>query len=94
MNRIKGFIYDLITFFACIGSRNRNSIEKVLIIRVDEIGDYILWRKFIHPILKSYDLTNHEIHFLGNESWQSLFELEFKGTFTKLYWLKKINFKI
>ena len=51
MNRIKGFIYDLITLFASIGSRNRNTAEKVLIIRVDEIGDYLLWRKFITELL-------------------------------------------
>jgi ADP-heptose:LPS heptosyltransferase len=93
LNRIKGFAYDMVLYFVLFTIKNKNKSKKVLIIRVDEIGDYILWRKFIHPILKSYDLTNHEIHFLGNESWQSLFELEFKGTFTKLYWLKKINFK-
>jgi len=93
LNRIKGFAYDIVLYFVLFTNKNKNKSKKVLIIRVDEIGDYILWRKFIHPILKSYDLTNHEIHFLGNESWQSLFELEFKGTFTKIYWLKKINFK-
>lgn len=93
LNRIKGFAYDIVLYFVLFTIKNKNKSKKVLIIRVDEIGDYILWRKFIHPILNSYDLTNHEIHFLGNESWQSLFELEFKETFTKLYWLKKINFK-
>ena len=93
LNRIKGFAYDIVLYFVLFTIKNKNKSKKVLIIRVDEIGDYILWRKFIHPILNSYDLTNHEIHFLGNESWQSLFELEFKGTFTKLYWLKKNNFK-
>ena len=93
LNRIKGFAYDIVLYFVLFTIKNKNKSKKVLIIRVDEIGDYILWRKFIHPILNSYDLTNHEIHFLGNESWQSLFELEFKGTFTKIYWLKKINFK-
>ena len=58
MNRIKGFIYDLITFFASIGSRNTNASEKVLLIRVDEIGDYLLWRKFISELLSSGLLTS------------------------------------
>lgn len=93
LNRIKGFAYDMVLYFVLFIIKSKNKSKKVLIIRVDEIGDYILWRKFIDPILKSYDLANHEIHFLGNESWQPLFELEFKGTFTKIYWLKKINFK-
>ena len=94
MNRIKGFIYDLITFFASIGSRNRNTIEKVLIIRVDEIGDYILWRKFIRELLEASICSKREIHFIGNVAWKSLFEIEFtNNTFAKIYWLNKTFYK-
>jgi ADP-heptose:LPS heptosyltransferase len=94
MNRIKGFIYDLITFFASIGSRNRNTIEKVLIIRVDEIGDYLLWRKFISELLASSLCSQKEVHFVGNISWKNLFELEFTNNpFVKIYWLNKTLYK-
>jgi ADP-heptose:LPS heptosyltransferase len=94
MNRIKGFIYDLITFFASIGSRNRNTIEKVLIIRVDEIGDYLLWRKFISELLTSSLCSQKEVHFVGNISWKNLFEIEFTNNpFVKIYWLNKTLYK-
>ena len=94
MNRIKGFVYDLITFFASIGSRNRNTAEKVLIIRVDEIGDYLLWRKFITELLEASICAHKEVHFVGNTAWKALFELEFTNNpFAKIYWLNKNLFK-
>ena len=94
MNRIKGFVYDLITFFASIGSRNRNTTEKVLIIRVDEIGDYLLWRKFITELLEASICAHKEVHFVGNTAWKTLFELEFTNNpFAKIYWLNKNLFK-
>jgi ADP-heptose:LPS heptosyltransferase len=94
MNRIKGFVYDLITLFACIGKRNRNATEKVLLIRVDEIGDYLLWRKFLIDIISSSLCQQKEVHFVGNAAWKSLFEIEFSdNTFTKIYWLNKTLYK-
>ena len=94
MNRIKGFVYDLITMFACIGKRNRNATEKVLLIRVDEIGDYLLWRKFLIDIISSSLCQQKEVHFVGNAAWKSLFEIEFSdNTFTKIYWLNKTLYK-
>lgn len=94
MNRIKGFIYDLITLFACIGKRSRNATEKVLLIRVDEIGDYLLWRKFLIDIISSSLCQQKEVHFVGNAAWKSLFEIEFSdNTFTKIYWLNKTLYK-
>ena len=94
MNRIKGFVYDIITLFACIGKRNRNATEKVLLIRVDEIGDYLLWRKFLIDIISSSLCQQKEVHFVGNAAWKSLFEIEFSdNTFTKIYWLNKTLYK-
>jgi ADP-heptose:LPS heptosyltransferase len=94
MNRIKGFIYDLITLFASIGKRNKNDTEKVLLIRVDEIGDYLLWRKFIFELLESSLCKHKEVHFVGNNAWKTLFELEFTNNpFVKIYWLNKTLFK-
>jgi len=94
MNRIKGFIYDLITFFASIGARNSNTTEKVLIIRVDEIGDYLLWRKFINELLEASICNQKEVHLIGNAAWKSLFEIEFsENTFTKIFWLNKNLYK-
>lgn len=91
--RIKGFIYEIILNFALFSKSNNTNFKNALIIRVDEIGDYILWRKFIDPILNSKKLENHEVHFVGNQSWKTLFELEFNGVFQKIIWLDKNKFK-
>ena len=93
LNSLKGVIYDVIGYLAYFGKVNVQRKNKALILRVDEIGDYILWRKFISPILQSNKLLNYEVHFVGNQSWQSLFDLEFKGTFQKTFWLDKTKFK-
>jgi ADP-heptose:LPS heptosyltransferase len=93
LNNFKGLIYDLIGFFARLSHFKSQQNNVALIIRVDEIGDYILWRKFISPILNSKKLENHTIHFVGNQSWKALFELEYKDVFQKVIWLDKTKFK-
>ncbi len=97
MNRIKGYIYDLISFSAQILGRETAIHEKVLILRVDEIGDYLLWRKFLQEILYSKLCKEKQIHFIGNASWKSLFELEFEtipgNPFEKIIWLDKGQYK-
>ncbi|MEN9696999.1 MAG: hypothetical protein RLZ56_420 [Bacteroidota bacterium] len=97
MNRIKGYIYDLISFAAQILGRKAAIHEKVLILRVDEIGDYLLWRKFLQEIVSSNICKEKQIHFLGNASWKSLFELEFDtkpgNPFAKVIWLDKGQYK-
>ncbi len=90
-NKFKGLIYDLINILT--RNRSSNKSRKALILRVDEIGDYILWRKSIDPLLNADKLKNFEVHFVGNQSWKSLFDLEFKGTFQKIIWLDKTKFK-
>ena len=47
LNSLKGVIYDVIGYLAYFGKVNVQRKNKALILRVDEIGDYILWRKFI-----------------------------------------------
>lgn len=91
LDKTKGKIYTFLNFLA--KNRCANKTKKALIVRVDEIGDYNLWRKFMSPILKAEKLENYEVHFVGNQSWKSLFDLEFKGTFQKIIWLDKTKFK-
>jgi len=93
LNQIKGVIYQIVGYIAAFGRINSQNNKKALIIRVDEIGDYILWRKCIDPLLNADKLKNFEVHFVGNQSWKSLFDLEFKETFQKITWLDKTKFK-
>ncbi len=92
LNRIKGILYDLVLRFAMLGSRQR-SISKLLIVRTDEIGDYMLWRKCLPAIAQHYRALNYEIHLIGNSSWKSLFN-QFDSTHVdKAIWVDKIKFK-
>ncbi len=93
MNRIKGIIYDIIGLLARIGFRQKSSQKKLLIIRIDEIGDYMLWRNFLNEITSSPTYRPYEIHFAGNKSWKSIFERFDADTIQKSFWIDKIKFK-
>lgn len=92
MNRLKGFIYDVVGWLASFGFRKLNP-NAVLIIRVDEIGDYVLWRKFLQPIIQHYSSLNKALFFCGNSSFKPLFYLEYSNTFKQEFWLNKNLFK-
>ena len=70
LNRIKGILYDIVLGFAMLGKRQK-SIPKLLIVRTDEIGDYMLWRQYLPLIAQHYKTLNFEIHLIGNSSWKS-----------------------
>ena len=93
LNQIKGIIYDCVLWLARLGFRQRMSDKKLLIVRVDEIGDYMLWRNFLNEIVSSPRFRDHEIHFCGNRSWKSIFEQFDATSVNKQFWIDKIRFK-
>lgn len=93
LNQLKGIIYDCILLLARAGFRQKSSTKKLLIVRVDEIGDYMLWRNFLNEITSSPKYRDYEVHFCGNKSWKTLFE-QFDATAVhKSFWIDKIRFK-
>jgi len=92
LNRIKGILYDLISLFAQWGGR-KHAIPTVLIIRTDEIGDFMLWQPFLKEIINAYAQQNYAIHFIGNNSWKSIFELEDHLSIEQTIWMDKVAFK-
>ncbi|HEV7621993.1 MAG TPA: glycosyltransferase family 9 protein, partial [Flavisolibacter sp.] len=93
MNQLKGIIYDLVLQLVLAGPRKKAGKKKLLIVRVDEIGDYMLWRNFIKEITGTEEFRDHEKHFLGNKSIQSIFETFDRSFFQKTKWLEKTRFK-
>lgn len=93
MNRVKDFIYTIIGWLASLGWRRSSRVKRILIIRVDEIGDYMLWRPFLKEIATQQAYRGQEIHFCGNKSWQTLFSTFDKGYVTKSFWMDKTRFK-
>ncbi|MEI6263519.1 MAG: glycosyltransferase family 9 protein [Sphingobacteriia bacterium] len=92
LNRIKGILYDIVLRFAMLGRRQKRN-PTLFIVRTDEIGDYMLWRKCLPAITEHYRALNYEIHLIGNSSWKSLFD-RFDLTYVdKAIWVDKIKFK-
>jgi ADP-heptose:LPS heptosyltransferase len=93
MNKLKDRIYDLILYFAASGLRKKPSQKKILIVRVDEIGDYMLWHSLLPEIISSDAYTNSEFHFYGNQSWKKLFDQFDAGFVQQSFWMDKQRFK-
>ena len=92
LNRLKGILYDLTGKIAVFGSRGKPT-KKILVVKTDEIGDYMLWRCFLQELVTAERFRNYEFHLCGNSSWKSLFETFDKEQVTQSIWLEKIRFK-
>ncbi|MEO7211602.1 glycosyltransferase family 9 protein [Mucilaginibacter sp.] len=71
---------------------SRPTRKRLLIVKADAIGDYILFRNFIGKIKLSEKYRNYEIDLLGNQVWESLttdYDAQYIGKFffTKPYQL-------
>ncbi len=53
-------------------SKLREPSKRILIIKTDAIGDYILFRNFIEVIKKSEKFEDYRIDLLGNKLWQDI----------------------
>ena len=92
LNRIKDIIYDLILF--CINLKKLSKkTDKLAVIRVDEIGDYMLWRPVIEHLIKAYRFKGLNITLYGNDSWRSLYEHLDENMFNRVIWINKKKFK-
>lgn len=74
----KFFILIRLIFFAfisLIANRKSKIVPKtLLLIRLDAIGDYVLFRNFIEVLKKSDRYKEYKITLLGNTVWQNLSE--------------------
>lgn len=93
MNRFKDCIYLIIGWLATFGWRKAAKAKKILVVRVDEIGDYMLWRPFLKEISQYQAYRDWEIHFCGNKNWQSIFDTLDRELVTRCFWMDKTAFK-
>ncbi len=62
----------LIYFFVSLPKKNTH--KSILLIRLDAIGDYILFRNYIEIIIKSDEFKGYKITLVGNHIWKILSE--------------------
>jgi len=73
------FIFQLLAKF-----RLQKKNKRLLIIKTDAIGDYILFRNFIEIVKKSDKYKNYQIDLAGNTSWRDIalkYDKSFIGEF-------------
>ncbi|MFM7357916.1 MAG: glycosyltransferase family 9 protein [Sediminibacterium sp.] len=91
-NRWKDILYDLVGQIARMSSVS-DGANRALVIRLDEIGDYMLWRPALRHLLSAKVLEGKEITLCGNASWRSLYEQLDGECFHSVIWIDKKRFK-
>jgi ADP-heptose:LPS heptosyltransferase len=67
--------------------------KSLILIRLDAIGDYVLFRNFIEALRKSEEFREYKITLLGNAAWKSLFEILDSEFVDETIWLDRTRFK-
>lgn len=63
--------------------------QKLAIVRLDDIGDYLLWRNFLKVYKASERFKGYEITLIGNVVWKSIFEAYDSDAVDKSIWVDK-----
>lgn len=82
-------IYDVVTWLVMLNKRpeSENINKRLLIIRVDEIGDYMLWRNCLKDLVENFD--DYTIDFCGNAAFKSIFNVFDNKNIDDVIWLNK-----
>lgn len=71
-------------------NRTSNPIEnKLAIVRLDDIGDYLLWRNYLPVYKNSARFKDYKISLIGNIVWKPIFEAYDSATVDATIWLDK-----
>lgn len=93
-SNIKNYVrYLVLSFINLILFPSKRIREKsILLIRLDAIGDYVLFRNFIEILKKHPRYSGYRITLLGNTVWKEL-ALELDGAFVdEFIWLDRRSF--
>ena len=63
--------------------------KNLLLVRLDDIGDYLLFRNQLAMYKKSARWGGHRVTLLGNASWRELFQLLDTDTVDEVIWTEK-----
>jgi ADP-heptose:LPS heptosyltransferase len=88
---IAAFIYRIILVVVKLLPASAGN-NHLLIIKVDEIGDYMLFRNLLQYFRQSERYKNCKITILGNTAWKSIFDKYDVDTIDNAIWITKKKF--
>lgn len=69
--------------------QNESSEKKLAIVRLDDIGDYLLWRNFIEVYKQSERYKNYKVTLIGNVIWKNIFDAFDSHAVDEAIWVNK-----
>lgn len=87
-NTFRYLSYYFIVFLIRLKPTTLNP-QNLLLIRLDSIGDYILFRNFIEVVYKSEKYKNYKITLCGNVIWKDIAESFDKEYVSEFIWLDR-----
>lgn len=85
-------LFYLIDFLSINIIKKKSTDLSLVIVKLDAIGDYILFRNFLEIIHKSNKFSNYKITLIGNVSWKEI-SIQFDNSFIDNFiWLDTTKF--
>ena len=88
----KNAVYNCVTYLVKF-STVKITPKTLLIIKTNEIGDYVLWRNLLPCITGSQKFKNYHVTLLGSSAWKSFFEALDSSYVDEAIWIDKKLFK-
>jgi ADP-heptose:LPS heptosyltransferase len=90
---LNSFIFIILDSLLLLVPRGRSETgkPKLLLVRLDMIGDYLLWLDALRGIEKLYPSEDYQVVLLGNVAWYKLAEKN--NYFSEVYPLKRSKFR-
>ena len=95
ITKIKNLIVFLISILIIIllkFQKTTTQLHTLLLIRLDEIGDFVLFCNFISAVKASRKYKDYRISLCGNESWRDLAKHFFRHEVHSFIWIQKNKF--
>jgi len=90
-NTIASLLYRLLVIIAKL-TPAKKGIKHLLLIKPDEIGDYILFRNLLVTIRSAEKYKDYKITLVGNVAWKSIFDKYDADTVDESIWITKKKF--
>ena len=86
------FLYDSWTLSACKKTKETGEPRKLLIVKQDAIGDYVLFRNYLEIVKKSQKYREYKITFCGNSLYRDIAEVFDGKLIDEFIWIERENF--